>query len=144
MLCGKTELGEAERQHIEVRGGYHAISSSSRSSWTATVKTRVGMLALAQVARSLICPYRAAGSVKNEVRIATALCWKPIGMEGSSGPAKAVAHASHMSVASLRGVSWAIICRSTFWSSIGGVRRCSSVSGSKRDHSGVTSMRAWL
>jgi hypothetical protein len=24
------------------------------------------------------------------------------------------------------------------------VRRCSSVSGSKRDHSGVTSMRAWL
>ena len=65
--------GGRESKHRSERG-YMVISSSSRSSWTSAAKMRVEMLALAHVARSLICACMAAGSVKGEVRLAMALC----------------------------------------------------------------------
>ena len=72
--------GRESKQQIE--RGYMVISSSSRSFWTTSAKMPVEMLALAQVARSIIYACMAAGSVKGEVRVAMALCRKPIGMGG--------------------------------------------------------------
>ncbi len=50
-----------------------------------------GNVGFGPVARSFTCAYKAARSVKGEMRVSMALCWNPIGIGGSPGPIMASA-----------------------------------------------------